>query len=167
MTFFIFFSVRCLNPSFIVGDFERYFKLWKKRGRKYCGLPSNNLHGRSQDFSKGGGGEGGHTVSNRGYPRFRNLNIVGCLHKKRLTRGGGVTGTPGPPSPSFALDLTHCVEFSLQSNYHFVLKRRLTAVSFARLYEALTCNIKRAIVSIRKTPSSHFFSMNLWLELIV
>ena len=39
---------------------------------------------------------GGHTVSNRGYSRFRNLNIVGCLSKKRLTKGG-VTGTPGPP----------------------------------------------------------------------
>ena len=39
-------------------------------------------HGRSQDFSKGG-----HTVSNRGYSRFRNLDIVGCLSKKRLTKG--------------------------------------------------------------------------------
>ena len=43
-------------------------------------------YGRSQDFSKGGGG-GGHTVSNRGYSSFRNLNIVG-LRKKRLTKGG-------------------------------------------------------------------------------
>ena len=41
------------------------------------------FHGRSQDFSKGG-----HTVSNRGYSRFRNLNIVGCLLKNRLKRGG-------------------------------------------------------------------------------
>ena len=31
---------------------------------------------------------GGHTVSNRGYSHFCNLNIVGCLHKKRLTKGG-------------------------------------------------------------------------------
>ena len=49
---------------------------------------------------------GGHTLSNRGYSRFRNLNIVGCLSKKRLTKGGGggVTGTPGPP---LATPLTH------------------------------------------------------------
>ena len=29
---------------------------------------------------------------------FSLRNIVGCLLKKRLTKGGGVTGTPGPPS---------------------------------------------------------------------
>ena len=32
--------------------------------------------------------------------RFRRLNIVGCLLKRRPTKGakeGGVTGTPGPP----------------------------------------------------------------------
>ena len=29
--------------------------------------------------------------------RFRHLNIVGCLLKRRPTKGGGVTGTPGPP----------------------------------------------------------------------
>ena len=31
--------------------------------------------------------------------RFRHLNIVGCLLKRRSTKGGGggVTGTPGPP----------------------------------------------------------------------
>ena len=28
--------------------------------------------------------------------RFRHLNIVGCLLKRRPTKGG-VTGTPGPP----------------------------------------------------------------------
>ena len=28
--------------------------------------------------------------------RFRRLNIVGCLLKRRPTKGG-VTGTPGPP----------------------------------------------------------------------
>ena len=38
--------------------------------------------------------------------RFRLLNIVGCLLKKRLTKGaggGGVTGTPGPLLPSYVL----------------------------------------------------------------
>ena len=29
--------------------------------------------------------------------RFRHLNIVGCLLKRRPIKGGGVTGTPGPP----------------------------------------------------------------------
>ena len=29
--------------------------------------------------------------------RFRHPNIVGCLLKRRPTKGGGVTGTPGPP----------------------------------------------------------------------
>ena len=43
--------------------------------------------GVARIFQRGEGG-GGHTVSNRGYSRFRNLNIVGCLRKKRLTKGG-------------------------------------------------------------------------------
>ena len=55
----------------------------------------NGYHGRSQDFSKGGGG--GYTVSNRGYSRFRNLNIVGCLSKKRLTEGGSRAPQDPPP----------------------------------------------------------------------
>ena len=29
--------------------------------------------------------------------RFRHLNIVGCLLKRRPTKGRGGTGTPGPP----------------------------------------------------------------------
>ena len=51
---------------------------------------------RSQDLSKGGGG-GGHTVSNIIVMAFSPRNIVGCLLKKGLQRGGGggVTGTPG------------------------------------------------------------------------
>ena len=53
--------------------------------------------GRSQDFSKGGGG--GHTGSNNIVMAFSPRNIVGCLLKKRLTKGGGVTGTPGPSPP--------------------------------------------------------------------
>ena len=41
--------------------------------------------------------------------RFRHLNIVGCLLKRRPTKGrggggGGVTGTPGP-TPSYASDI--------------------------------------------------------------
>ena len=52
------------------------------------------LQGRSQDFSKGGGG--GHTGSNNIVMAFSPRKIVGCLLTKRLTKGG-VTGTPGPP----------------------------------------------------------------------
>ena len=33
--------------------------------------------------------------------RFHHLNIVGCLLKRRPTKGG-VTGTPGPPPPNYA-----------------------------------------------------------------
>ena len=43
-------------------------------------------HGRSQDFSKGGGG--GHTDSYRGYSSDCHLNIVSCLLTRRLTKGG-------------------------------------------------------------------------------
>ena len=48
------------------------------------------LEGRSQNFSKGGGG--GHTGSNIIVMAFSPRNIVGCLLKKRLTKGGS-----GPP----------------------------------------------------------------------
>ena len=53
--------------------------------------------GRSQDFSKGGGG--GHTVSNIIVMAFPPRNIVGCLLKKAYK--GVVTRTPGPPSLRF------------------------------------------------------------------
>ena len=46
------------------------------------------MQGCSQDFSKGGGG-GGHTASNIIVMAFSPRNIVGCLLKKRLTKGGG------------------------------------------------------------------------------
>ena len=46
---------------------------------------------------------GGHTLSNRGYSRFRNLNIVGCLSKKRLTKGG--SRAPQDPPPGYALEI--------------------------------------------------------------
>ena len=32
---------------------------------------------------------------------FRHLNIVGCLLKRRPTKGGGDTGTPGPALATF------------------------------------------------------------------
>ena len=54
-----------------------------------CYLP---LQERSQDFSKG---RGDHTGSNNIVMAFSPRNIVGCLLKKGLHRGGGgVTGTP-------------------------------------------------------------------------
>ena len=51
-----------------------------------------HLQGRSQDFSKGGGG---HTGSNNIVMAFSPRNIVGYLLKNAYK--GGVTGTPGPP----------------------------------------------------------------------
>ena len=47
-------------------------------------LHMNLVQGRSQDFSKVGGG-GGHTVSNIIVMAFSARNIVGCFLKKRLT----------------------------------------------------------------------------------
>ena len=55
--------------------------------------------GRSQDASKGGGG--GHTVSNIIAMALLLRNIVGCLLKKGLQRGGH--GHPRTP-PRYALD---------------------------------------------------------------
>ena len=40
---------------------------------------------------------GGHTGSNNIVMAFSPRNIVGCLLKKKAYKGGGVTGTPGPP----------------------------------------------------------------------
>ena len=60
--------------------------------------------GRSQDFSKGG-----NTVSNNIVMAFSSRNIVGCLLKKRLTKGGGVSRAPQDPS-SYALCPEHCYE---------------------------------------------------------
>ena len=51
------------------------------------------MQGRSQDFQRGGG----HTGSNNIVMAFSPRNIVGCLFKKRLTKGGGVTDTPRTP----------------------------------------------------------------------
>ena len=45
------------------------------------------MQGRSQDFSKGGD-----TVSNIIVMAFTPRNVVGCLLKKRLTKGGGGGG---------------------------------------------------------------------------
>ena len=49
---------------------------WSRKAR--------DVHGRSQDFSKGGG----HTDSYRGYSSDCHLNIVSCLLTRRLTKGG-------------------------------------------------------------------------------
>ena len=63
---------------------------------------SHKRQGRSQDFTKGGGG--GHTVSNNIVMAFSPRNFVGCLLKKGLQ----VTGTPGPP---LATPLSECFLF--------------------------------------------------------
>ena len=53
----------------------------------------NNNQGHSQDFSKGGA----HTGSNNIVMAFSPRNIVGCLLKKRFTKGGGGHGHPRTP----------------------------------------------------------------------
>ena len=52
--------------------------------------------GVARIFQRGGGGC--HTVSNIIVMAFSPRDIIGCFLKKGLQRGGGVTGTPGPPS---------------------------------------------------------------------
>ena len=61
-------------------------------------IEKHSLHGRSQDFSKGG-----HTESYRAYSPDCHLNIVGCLLTKRLTKGGS-HAPQDPPGYAFALD---------------------------------------------------------------
>ena len=47
---------------------------------------------------------GCHIESYRGYSPDCHLNIVRCLLTKRLTKGGGMTCTPGP-LPGYALEI--------------------------------------------------------------
>ena len=63
--------------------------------RRYSIKTYVKSQGRSQDFSKGGGG--GHTGSNNIVMAFSPRNIVGCLLKKRLKKGGGGHGHPRIP----------------------------------------------------------------------
>ena len=56
--------------------------------------------GVARIFQKGGGG--GHTVSNNIVMAFSPRNIVGCLLKKSLTKGG-LRAPSVPPCPSYAI----------------------------------------------------------------
>ena len=69
--------------------------------RRYSIKTYVKSQGRSQDFSKGGGG---HTGSNNLVMAFSPRNIVGCLLKKKtLKKGGGGSRAPQDP-PSYALE---------------------------------------------------------------
>ena len=48
--------------------------------------------------------------------RFRYLNIVGCLLKRRPTKGG-VTGTPGPPPQLRPLEVENSIKFFFLSEF--------------------------------------------------
>ena len=62
----------------------------------------STVQGRSQDFSKGGGGGGkGSHCANIIVMAFSPQNIVGCLLKKRLTKGG----SRAPQDPPLATPL--------------------------------------------------------------
>ena len=80
-------QINCYSTSFLFRQMHRN------------SISSNNPQGRSQDFSKGGGG--GHTEPNNIVMAFSPRNIVGCLLKKGLQRGGH--GHPRTP-PRYALD---------------------------------------------------------------
>ena len=55
--------------------------------------------GVARIFQRGGG----HTVSNIIVMAFSPRNIVGCLLKKRLTKGGGRSRAPQDPPPRYAI----------------------------------------------------------------
>ena len=64
----------------------------------WCGRVSDDyLRGIARIFQKGRGG-GSHTVSNIIVMAFLPRNIVGCLLKKSLTKGGS-HGHPKTPRP--------------------------------------------------------------------
>ena len=78
---------------------------------------------------------GGHTDSYIGYSPNCHLNIVGCLLTKRLTKGGGVTGTPGPP---LATPLNGCISpnkgfFKGLNNWKYLSVREVS-VLFCRFF---------------------------------
>ena len=47
-------------------------------------------------------------MSNNMVMAFSPRNIVGCFLKKRLTKGGGITGTSGPPLATPLTGQFHC-----------------------------------------------------------
>ena len=71
--------------------------MWNWIGLFWAESQFRIYHGRSQDFSKGG-----HTGSNNIVMAFLPRNIVGCLLKKRLPKGGH--GHPRTP-----LSLCPCI----------------------------------------------------------
>ena len=57
--------------------------------------PLLGCRGVARIFQRGGGG---HTGSNNIVMAFSPRNVVGCLLKKRLTKGGGAQAPKDPPS---------------------------------------------------------------------
>ena len=74
------------------------------------------LQGHSQDFSKGGGGGGVTLCQTDIVMPFSPRNIVGCLLKKRFTKGG--SRAPEDP-PSYALGLNTASNATHDKNTSF------------------------------------------------
>ena len=75
----------------------------------------NRVLGHSHDFSKEGGGEGVTLCQSEGTHQIVmsfSPAVGGCLFKKGLQRGEGVTGTQGPPS--YAPVVVHSDLFPVQ-----------------------------------------------------
>ena len=71
------------NSMYNVTSKQTYSERFANRVEVYN---KRTFQGRSQDFSRGGGGD--HTVSNIIVMAFSPRNIVGCFLKKSLTKGG-------------------------------------------------------------------------------
>ena len=100
-----------VKPRLNVGFGLGYHFVWRLRNTKV-----RLIMGVVRIFQRGGGG---HTVSNRGYSRFRNLNIVGCLSEKRLTKEGS-RAPQDPPPPSYAL-ADYLLYGCMEKFHHFFL----------------------------------------------
>ena len=100
------------NRSRVRNEFTNRKKLVKNLARKeassFCRqqvanvtvfVPFTHTKGRSQDFSKGAGGGGGHTVPKRGYsPDFHVVSITCCtLFAQNMAYKGGSRAPHDPP----------------------------------------------------------------------
>ena len=105
--------------------------------------------GVARTFQRGRRGGGVHTESYREYSPDCDLNIVGCLLTKRLTKGGGgVTCTPGPPW------LRPCYCFRVRVHCYYCLYI-IFCTNSVRRSEELESNLGHIGGRLALSPLSH------------